>query len=231
MKFSLPLVHGFFIERHKRFLSDIRLDDGTIVQAHCPNSGSLKSCLVKDADVYLSPVNDSARRTKFTWEMILIDGNWVGIHTNYANNLAIEILQNRLIPELSMYDTFRPEVKFLDSRFDVLAHNKEQQCFIEVKNVTLKEGDYGMFPDAVTTRGQKHLETLIKVKESGHHAAMLYIVQRIDVNAFKPAHHIDPEYGKKLLKAVEAGVEVYAYQILVTPEALTPLKMLPIQLK
>lgn len=228
MKFHNPLVHGYFIERYNRFLVNIRLDDGTVVQAHCPNSGSLKSCLIPEAEVYLSYFGETERKTKYTWEMINISDHWVGINTNHANVLALEILQQKLIPTLSEFEFFQTEQNFHDSRLDILAIGQNQQCFIEVKNVTLREGDFGMFPDAVTQRGQKHLETLIQAKKNGYKAVMLFIVQRTDVNQFKPANKIDPIYTQKLFKAAENGVEIYSYQILITPTELKPLKQIPV---
>ena len=217
MKFKEKLVHGRLIKRYKRFLADVALDDGTKVTAHCTNSGTMKSCLEEGAEVYLTPVNDPKRKTKFTWEMIMIGGDWVGINTGNPNILVFEAIQNGTIPGLNCYNTVRREVKFGDSRFDVFAENETEKCFIEVKNVTLKEGKYALFPDAVTTRGQKHLKTLMDVKKRGMRAVMVYIVQRIDVEIFAPAAEIDPDYAKILKQAVASGVEVIAMQAKVTP--------------
>ena len=195
MIFQNKLVHGTLIKRFKRFLAEIRLDNGSEVVAHCTNSGSMKSCLENGAEVYLTPVTDPKRRTKFTWEMIKINGGWVGINTGNPNKLAFEAIAAGLIPELSGYTNVKREVVFGDSRFDVYAENETEKCFVEVKNVTLKEGKYALFPDAVTTRGQKHLKTLMEVKATGIRAVMLYIVQRTDVEVFAPAREIDPEYA------------------------------------
>ncbi|MCL3779244.1 DNA/RNA nuclease SfsA [Prolixibacteraceae bacterium JC049] len=230
MKFEEPLVHGRLIKRYKRFLADVKLDDGTVVTAHCTNSGSMKSCLEDDAEVYLTPVNDPKRKTKFTWEMIKINGDWVGINTGNPNKLAFEIVKNGLIPQFTGYTEVKREVKFGDSRFDVWATNGEETCFVEVKNVTMKEGEYALFPDAVTTRGQKHLETLMKVKAEGMRAVMLYIIQRTDVEAFGPAKEIDPAYAQLLKKANDSGVEVIPIQVKVTPEELIVWRELPYNL-
>lgn len=227
MKFQEKLIHGTLIKRYKRFLADVKLDDGTEVVAHCTNSGSMKSCLENGAEVYLSPVNDPKRKTKFTWEMIKINGDWVGINTGNPNKLAFKAVSAGLIPGLEGYTTVKREVKFNDSRFDVFAENEQEKCFIEVKNVTLKEGKYALFPDAVTTRGQKHLKTLIDVKKQGMRAVMLYIVQRSDVEIFSPARKIDSDYSSMLKKAVGAGVEVIPMQASVTPEKIGLVKKLP----
>jgi len=228
--FQNKLVHGTLIKRYKRFLADVRLDDGTEVVAHCTNSGSMKSCLENGAEVYLTPVTDPKRRTKFTWEMIKINGGWVGINTANPNKLAFEAISAGLIPDLTGYTNVKREVVFGDSRFDVYAENETEKCFVEVKNVTLKEGKYALFPDAVTTRGQKHLKTLMEVKATGIRAVMLYIVQRTDVEVFAPARVIDPEYARVLKQAVNAGVEVIVLQVEVTPEGIYLKKKLPVEI-
>lgn len=181
MKFSTKLIHGKLIRRYKRFLADVELDDGTMVVAHCTNSGSMKSCLEEGAEVYLTPANDPKRKTRFTWEMIRINDAWVGINTAIPNILAYEAISNNKIPELSGYTHVQREVKFGDSRFDIFAENDHEKCFVEVKNVSMKEGNFALFPDTVTIRGQKHLKTLMAVKAAGMRAVMLYIIQRSDV--------------------------------------------------
>lgn len=223
-------MHGTLIKRYKRFLAEIRLDDGTEVVAHCTNSGSMKSCLENGAEVYLTHVTDPKRRTKFTWEMIKINGGWVGINTGNPNKLAFEAISAGKIPELAGYTNVKREVVFGDSRFDVFAENETEKCFVEVKNVSLKEGKYALFPDAVTTRGQKHLKTLMEVKATGIRAVMLYIVQRTDVEVFAPAREIDPEYVRVLKQAVDAGVEVIVMQVEVTPEGIYLKKNMPVEI-
>ncbi len=223
-------MHGTLIKRYKRFLADIKLDDGTEVTAHCTNSGTMKSCLETGAEVYLTPVDDPKRKTKFTWEMIKINGDWVGINTGNPNKLAFDAISAGEIPELAGYTKVQREVKFGDSRFDVFAENENEQCFIEVKNVSLKEGRYARFPDAVTTRGQKHLRTLMEVRSKGMRAVMLYIIQRSDVEIFAPATDIDPDYAKALKEAVKAGVEVIPMQVKVTPIKIELLKKLPFEI-
>ncbi len=230
MEFKDKLVHGRLIKRYKRFLADVKLDNGDIITAHCTNSGSMKSCLEDNAEVYLSPVNDPKRKTKFTWEMIMINGDWVGINTGNPNKLAFDAVLTNKIEKLKGYTEVKREVTFGDSRFDIMAKNNHETCFIEVKNVTLKEGDFALFPDAVTTRGKKHLETLITVKEQGMRAVMLYIIQRMDVKTFAPAKDIDLEYAKTLKKAFKKGVEIIPMQAKVTPQKIELIKELPFQL-
>ncbi len=230
MNFNKPLIHGTLIKRYKRFLADVKLDSGEIITAHCTNSGTMRSCLEDNAEVYLTPVDDPKRKTKFTWEMIKINGDWVGINTGNPNKLAFDAVKNGEIEKLKGYTEVKREVKFEDSRFDVMAQNEHEACFIEVKNVTLKEGNYARFPDAVTTRGKKHLETLIRVKEQGMRAVMLYIIQRMDVDTFAPAKEIDPEYAKTLKKAHEKGVEIIPVLAEVTPGKIELVKEIPFEL-
>jgi sugar fermentation stimulation protein A len=230
MEFEPKLVHGTLIQRYKRFLADIRLADGQTVVAHCTNSGSMKSCLEVGANVYLTPVDDPKRKTKFTWEMIEIDGRWVGINTAWPNVLAYNAIKNQEIEKLKGYTFVKREVKFSDSRFDVYCENENEKCFVEVKNVSLKEGDFALFPDAVTTRGQKHLKTLVEVKKQGYRAVMLYVIQRSDVQKFGPAKLIDPDYAKALKFATENGVEIIAIQAVVNPQAISLKNELPVYL-
>jgi len=229
MNFQNKLIKGKLIQRYKRFLSDIELEDGTIVVAHCTNSGTMKSCIEEGAPVYLSPAADPNRKTKFTWEMIYMNGSWIGINTLIPNKLAFDAIKNGKIEKLKGYTYVKREVRFGDSRFDIYAENETEKCFIEVKNVTMKAGNYALFPDAVTTRGRKHLETLIEVKKQGIRAVMLYVIQRMDVEVFGVARELDPEYAKVLSKAMHNGVEVIAMQAKVSPEEIVFNKELPVE--
>ncbi len=226
MEFKEQLIHGHLIKRYKRFLADVTLDSGEKVTAHCTNSGSMKSCLEEGAEVYLSMVDDPKRKTKFTWEMIKINSKWVGINTNHPNQIVYEAVKNEEIEQLKGYTQVKREVKFEDSRFDVYAKNEQEECFIEVKNVTLKEGEAAFFPDAVTSRGLKHLQTLMRVKEKGMRAVMVYVIQRMDVNYFAPADDIDPAYGKVLREARKKGVEILPVQVEVNPTTIRIVKTL-----
>ncbi|MCU4166591.1 DNA/RNA nuclease SfsA [Carboxylicivirga caseinilyticus] len=230
MKFDTPLIHGRLIKRYKRFLSDILLDNGEIVVAHCTNSGSMKTCLEENAEVYLSPAKDPKRKTRYTWEMIKINNQWVGINTLHPNQIAFEAIKNNEIPELSNYDHVQREVKVGNSRIDIMAQSKDETCFIEVKNVTMKVDNNALFPDAVTTRGKKHLNELIQLKKEGLRTVMLYIIQRMDVESFGPAEAIDPEYAQTLRLAYEKGVEIIPLQVRVSPTEIRIEKKLPFHL-
>lgn len=230
MRFEQTLIPGILLKRYKRFLADIQIKSGEIVTAHCTNSGSMKSCLEANAPVYISPAKNPSRKTKFTWEMIYINDNWIGINTMIPNVIAYESIVQEKIKKISGYRKVVREVKFGDSRFDLFAEKENEKCFIEVKNVTLKEGRFARFPDAITTRGKKHLETLIEVRKNGIRAVMLYIIQRSDVEIFGPAWNIDPDYSQSLLKASQNGVEIITLRVKVSPTKIIIDKELPINL-
>ena len=178
--------------------------------------------------------------------MIRIGGDWVGVNTSNPNALAMEWVSNGIVPGLEGLRNLKREVKWEDSRFDLYGEMTEsglagglaggpesgqnRQCFIEVKNVTLKEGERALFPDAVTERGRKHLNTLIRVKKAGMRAVMLYVVQRLDVRIFSLARRIDPEYGKALDDAIRQGVEIIVVQARVSPESIEYHRVLPVEL-
>jgi len=228
--FNPPLVKGKLIKRYKRFLADIQLEDGQIVTAHCTNSGSMLTCLEPNAPVFLTPTNDPNRKTRFTWEMIEIDGNWVGINTSIPNQIVEHYLKQGIIPSLGKWDNVIREFKVGNSRLDFYAERENEKCFIEVKNVTLKDDHFARFPDAKTTRGLKHLNELFDLSQKGFRSVILFIVQRTDVSTFSPAWTIDPEYSAKLLEVCTKGVEAIAFQVKVGPSAIEPLKEMPIML-
>ena len=230
MKFTTPLVPGILLKRYKRFLADVKLESGEVVVAHCTNTGSMKSCIEENAPVYLTPVNDPKRKTKFTWEMIRINDSWVGINTSLPNKFGMDAVKKQIIPGLEGYTEVTREVKFGDSRFDLKLENKNEICFVEIKNVTYKVSDKALFPDSVSTRGTKHLNTLIKVKNDGMRAVMLYIIQRMDVDSFSPAKEIDKAYAETLLQAYKAGVEIIPVQVKVSPTEVVFHKVLPFSL-
>jgi len=230
MEFENKLVLGKLIRRYKRFLADVELEDGSTVIAHCTNSGSMKTCIENGAPVYISRATDPKRKTKYTWEMIFINGGWIGVNTIIPNKLVYDAVLAGKIDKLTGYTFVKREVTFEDSRFDIYAENDTERCFIEVKNVSMKVGQHALFPDSVTSRGRKHLETLIKVKKSGIRAVMLYVIQRMDVDIFGLAEDIDPEYAKSLKKAVKHGVEVIAVQAKAEAKSINIVRELKVEL-
>ena len=213
MKFKGKLIKGKLIKRYKRFFVDIKLGK-EIVTAHCPNTGSMKGLLDEGNDVYLLPNNDPKRKLKFGLEIIKSRKNLIGVNTHMANKIAQHALENNLIKELKDNDLIKPEVFFnKETRFDFLIEKKKQKSFVEVKNVTLfRDKNTAEFPDAVTSRGSKHLLTLIDAIKKGYKTYLLFLVQIQNMEYFKIAKDIDPEYYKNYLLAKKAGVNFLAYR-------------------
>ncbi len=231
MRFPAPLINGILIQRYKRFLADVRLADGTSVTAHCTNTGTMMGCQTPGSAVYISSCNGQRRRLAYTWEMIRINGSWVGINTLHPNRLVAEAVEAGTIRELRGYDSIRREVCTRDgTRLDICLEGSQGLCFVEVKNVTLAIDGIAAFPDAVTARGTKHLRELIRLKRKGHRAVVLFVVQREDCSSFRPADEIDHDYGRWLRRAARAGVEVLPYQARVTPEEIVLTSRLETQL-
>jgi sugar fermentation stimulation protein A len=227
---KLPaLVEGRLLRRYKRFLADVELADGSTITVHCPNSGSMKGCGLPGSRVMLSRSSNADRKYPFTWELVEAAGYWAGINTGLPNRLVREAIVDGVVPELQGYDTIRPEVPYGEhSRIDLLLEGHGCRCFVEVKNVTLVEGGRALFPDAVTTRGQKHLKELMRVVREGDRGVIFFTVQRGDGDGVSPADMIDPEYGRLLRLALESGVEALAYRALVTPDEIVLTERLPI---
>jgi sugar fermentation stimulation protein A len=212
-----PLFHGTLIRRYQRFLADVELDDGTLVTAHTPNTGSMRGCARPGSRVILSLSENLGRKYRHSWELVHTDGVWVGINTLLPNRLAREGIENGTIAELGGYQAIRPEVAYgTGSRIDLLLTGSRGSCYVEVKNVTLVEGGRALFPDAVSARGQKHLRELMQVVREGHRGVNLFVVQRADGESVSPADAIDPGYGALLREAAQAGVELLAYRAVVT---------------
>lgn len=221
LRFEPRLTPGILLRRYKRFLADVRLADGTRVTAHCPDPGSMKTIAQAGRPVALSRSDNPARKLPFTWEMVEIDGTWVGIHTNRTNALIDAALRAQAIPELDSFQTIKREVTVGESRLDFQLSGKGRTCYVEVKTVTLRDGNAAMFPDSITTRGQKHLRELMMLKADGHRAVALFCINRVDCTHFAPADAIDPVYGELLREARRVGVEVLAYRTHWTPQQVT----------
>ena len=209
MEFTKSLIKGKLIKRYKRFFTDIKIKE-KIVTAHCPNTGSMKGLLDEGNQVFVSKNEDPKRKL----EIIKVKKNLVGVNTHFANKIAYHGLSNNLVKEVVNNDSIKPEVFFnKETRFDFLIEKNNQKIFLEVKNVTLfRTKNIAEFPDSVTSRGSKHLKTLIDAIKKGYKCYLLFLIQIEGIENFKIAKDIDKEYYKNYLLAKEAGVNFLAYR-------------------
>ena len=233
MRFPAPLESAWLIRRYKRFLADVTLDDGSTLTAHCPNTGSMLGCHTPGARVWLSRSDNPKRKYAYTWEMVeLEEGVLVGVNTGRSNALVREAIESGVIGELAGYDDIRAEVRYGEerSRVDFLLSRDDSRCYVEVKNVTAAvERGIALFPDAVSTRGTRHLRELIAtLRESRRRAVLCFCVQRPDVHEVRPADAIDPDYGRTLRDALDAGVEVIAYRATLCPDCVVLAERIPV---
>jgi sugar fermentation stimulation protein A len=228
MRWDPPLIPGRLVRRYKRFLADVELDGGGTVTAHCANTGSMLGCKEPGSRVLLSAAATPGRKLPYTWELVEVGGTWVGINTARANGLVAEAVEAGRIPELAGHDGLRREVPYGEnSRIDLLLTGPDGPTYVEVKNTTLAEDGVARFPDAVTTRGQKHMRELAKVVKDGARAAVVFLVHRGDAERFAPADAIDPAYGAALREAARAGVAVLPYRAVAGPEGVEVTARLP----
>ncbi|MBU2709448.1 DNA/RNA nuclease SfsA [Zooshikella harenae] len=243
MKFEQPLKNGVLIKRYKRFLADISQPCGKKLTLHCPNTGSMLNCAKPESQVWFSWSDNPKRKYPGTWELVEVQaepgesGQSKGlacINTGRANTVVYEGIQAGVIEPLSGYETIRKEVKYGSekSRIDLLLESVgKPSCYVEVKSVTLAVGHgWGLFPDAVSARGTKHLRELSAMCAEGHRAVLVFCVQNTLIEQVAPADHIDSAYGKALREAVAAGVEVYAYGVNITLSSLVLDRQLPVYL-
>jgi sugar fermentation stimulation protein A len=214
------LYSGTLVKRYKRFFADIELATGELITAHCPNTGPMTGVCQIGAAVQVSFHDNPKRKLAYTWEMIQIEGIWIGINTGLPNKLIKIALEQRLFPELGEYQTVRSEVVYGQdrrSRVDFVLSDGDLSIYLEVKNTTLSIDDVAIFPDTETTRGQKHLRELTDVMPE-HRAVMLYLINRGDMTKFAPGDTTDPLYGQLLRTAVAKGLEVLPCRFEVSPE-------------
>ena len=212
MNFENKLISGLFIKRYKRFFVDIKINN-QIITAHCPNTGSMYGLLKKGNKVWVSKSSNPDRKLKYTLEIIQDKKSMVGINTHSTNKIVKHALENNLIRELEEVVTIKPETRFgLNTRFDFFIIFKKSKAFLEVKNVTLsRKKKVAEFPDAITSRGLKHINELIKASEKGFKIFILYLIQRNDCNLFTIAKDIDSEYANALGKAVKNKLKILCY--------------------
>lgn len=227
-------LSGTLLRRYKRFLADIESVDGTELTVHCPNPGAMLGCSTPGSQIRCSTSDNPKRKLRHTLEMIRVGRSWVGLQPMHANRLVGHALEAGAIAPLRGYATVQPEVKVHGgSRLDFMLSDHEETnvpAYVEVKSVTLADGNVARFPDAVTARGRRHMETLADLRRNGARAVVLFVVQRVDCNAVEPADAIDPEYGEALRKACANGVEAIAVQARVTAKAIHLEQRLPVRL-
>ncbi len=238
MIFDSPLQTAFLLRRYKRFLADIKLASGEEITIHCPNTGSMKNCIVEGGQCWYSTSDNPKRKYPHTWEIATTPGGHLaGINTGRANGLVREAIEAGVISELSGYSSIRAEVKYgqENSRIDfLLSSESRDDCYVEVKSVTLctdsdelSRGE-GLFPDAVSQRGSKHLRELIEMKKQGHRAVLVFCVQHTGILQVSPADEIDAVYGETLRMAVKQGVEMLAYKSSVSPSEIVLTSKVPV---
>lgn len=234
MQFDEPLTEARLIKRYKRFLADAELENGEIVTAHCANPGAMLGVSAAGSRIWLSKSNNPKRKLKYSWELIEVETEkaptLVGINTAHPNKLVEEAILNATITELQGYDTLRREVKYgKNSRVDILLSSEgKPDCYVEVKNVHLvREPGLAEFPDSVTARGAKHLAELADVVKEGKRAALVYLIQRDDVEHIKVARDIDPNYAMQMDKACDIGIEILAYSCKLTHQSIKAVNSIP----
>ena len=227
-----PLISGKLVQRYKRFLADVRLNSGKIVTAHCPNTGSMTGCCEAGRPVYLSQQDNPRRKLKYTWELIDMPASMVGVNTLVPNRLVAHSVAAGRISELARYDDLQREVRVGNhSRIDLLlTASGRRHCYIEIKNCTLVRDGVALFPDAVTSRGRKHLQELEKKAAAGSRSVIFFFIQRQDAKQFQPADSIDPAYGRSLRRAVRKGVELLAYDVAVDLDGIRLRRRVPCRL-
>ena len=222
------------MRRYKRFFADVELLDGNVVTAHCANTGSMRGCLEEGAPCRISFHDNPKRKLAWSLEQICVAGRWIMVNTGRPNRVVEHVIGAGEIPELCGYARLERERKFGNSRIDFRLSGRDNdassEAWVEVKNVTLREGALAKFPDSVTSRGTKHLEELIAVCEQGSRGVLFFHVATEGVEQVSPADAIDPVYGQTLRKAVRAGVEVLAYQCAMDETGLWISKRLPVTL-
>ncbi|WP_044418351.1 DNA/RNA nuclease SfsA [Halarcobacter anaerophilus] len=207
------LYKGRLIKRYKRFLADIILENGEEITAHVPNSGAMTSCIEPNCEVWVTFHDNPKRKLKYTLELTKMNENLICTNTTVANKIAIEAIKNGTIKELQNYTSLKPEQKYgKNSRIDILLENENKKCYVEIKSVTLKIDEMLAFPDAVTSRGTKHLIELSDMVKEGHRAVMLYVIQRTDQLPFRLAEEIDKKYAQTFKEVTKNAVEVLVYQ-------------------
>lgn len=231
-----PMIYGRILRRYKRFLADVELADGSVVTAHCPNTGTMKTCWQEGAPVQLSRSDNPKRKLPFTLERIDMGAGWIGVNTGLVNAVVAEAVERGTVETLAGYARMKREVTLElpdlpRGRLDIgLYDGPAPDALVEVKNVTLADGDCLRFPDAVSERARKHLDLLSAAHQRGWRAVILFALNRPEGDFFAPARDIDPAYARRLAEVASGGVEALALRIRHDAQSLSGAEMVPVQI-
>lgn len=221
--------NGTLLKRYKRFLADVLTEGGEMLTVHCPNSGSMRGCADPGSPVVISHSTNPRRKYAWTLEMVQHNGVWIGVHTGRTNGLVREALELGVITDFGAIASIQAEITVSgQSRLDFLLETPSGATYLEVKNCSLVEDRIAFFPDAITTRGTRHLIELVALRTAGHGAAVLFCIQRQDAHCFKPAAHIDRKYAETVAWAQSEGVQFLAYQAAIEPHAIKITRKIPV---
>lgn len=231
MRFPSPLIKGTLVKKYRRFIVDVRLEDGSKVTAHCPTMGVMNGVSEPGRPVMLSDSGLDTRRNRLTWELINIDGTWVGVNSAVPARVLIESIEEKRIPSLNGFGEIQADVTYgHGNKIDVMLLGMEHNCFIDTFPVSWVENDTALFPDTPSSRMTKSVQQLEGIAEQGHRAVGFFFVQRGDCTLFKPAKHVDKDFQKAIVAAQNAGVEIIVYQAHITTQAITLGTPLPFSL-
>jgi sugar fermentation stimulation protein A len=238
MKFPSPIQKGILLNRYKRFMADIQLEDGSVTTVHVPNTGPMTGCIAPQIKVLCSTAVMTAgkkeRRYPLTLEMTHNNQSWIGVNTHNANKIVLECLKQGKCEELHHFDQWEAEKQIIHegekSRLDFFLTKKQSdlKAYVEVKSVTLSDEEgTAFFPDTVSLRARKHLDLLVSLLDNQTQCFLFFLVQREDISSFRPAAHIDPLYAAQLKIAVEKGLQILVYQCELTETGITCVRKLP----
>jgi sugar fermentation stimulation protein A len=232
MRFPSPLIKGTLVKKYRRFIVDVRLEDGSIVTAHCPTMGLMNGVSEPNSIVMLSDSGLETRRNKLTWELIEIGGTWIGVNSSVPLKVLIESIEEKRIPSLNNFGEAHIDATYgRGNKIDMMLQGMEHNCFINTFHVSWVENGVALFPDVPSPRMTKSVEQLSEIARQGHRAVAFFLVQRSDCSLFKPAEHEDKDFLKALLAAQSAGVEIMVYRAHITLEEITLGKSLPYSLE
>jgi sugar fermentation stimulation protein A len=229
MKFATELIGGKLVRRYRRFLVDVELENGEVVTAHCPNSGTMVGCCQEGRSVLLSETANVHRRNKYTWEFIKVANTWVGVNVSTPRKLVVEALTLKALPVLSSYGDMTLDASYgRGNKVDIVMHGAEQNAFINVYHVSWAEEGIARFPETPNARARKGLRDLTEIARQGHHAVAFFLVQRADCTRFAPAAMVDPEWGRLFREAASAGVDMMAYRTAISRKEISLERRIPV---